>query len=59
MTAMELYEALNKADLDYDVIEIFEGSRWLKFEVDEEELEEDEPPENGDVFTQDLFKGDK
>jgi hypothetical protein len=59
MTAMELYEALNKADLDYDVIEIFEGSCWLKFEVDEEELEEDEPPENGDVFTQDLFKGVK
>ena len=42
MTAMELYEMLNKAGIDFDVVEIFEGSRWLKFEVDEVEEEENE-----------------
>ena len=42
MTAMELYEILNKAGIDFDVVEIFEGCRWLKFEVDEVEEEENE-----------------
>ena len=37
MTAQELYEALEKAGIDYEVVEIFEGSRWLRFDVDEEE----------------------
>jgi hypothetical protein len=27
MTAMELYELLNKAEIEYEVIEIFEGAR--------------------------------
>ncbi len=35
MTAQELYEALKKAGIDFDLIEIFEGSRLLRFEVDE------------------------
>jgi hypothetical protein len=37
MTAMELYELLNKAGVDYDIIEIFEGSRFLRIEVEEED----------------------
>lgn len=41
MTAKELYEALDKADLDYDLIEVFDGVRILSFEIDESE-EEDE-----------------
>jgi hypothetical protein len=38
MTAMELYKILNDAGLDYEVREIFDGLRVLNFEVEEEEL---------------------
>jgi hypothetical protein len=37
MTAKELYELLDRLDIDYDVIEIFEGSRFLMFKVEEDE----------------------
>ena len=37
MTAMELYEVLNQLGIDYEVVEIFEGSRILRIEVVEEE----------------------
>lgn len=40
MTAIELYEKLNQAGIEFDVMEIFEGARWLKFDVDEEEENE-------------------
>ena len=36
MTAMELYELLNKAGVDYEVLQIFEGSRWIQVKVEEE-----------------------
>jgi hypothetical protein len=39
MTAMELYELLNKAEIEYEVIEIFEGARFIRVEVEEEEEE--------------------
>jgi hypothetical protein len=39
MTPQELYKALDKADLDYEVVEIFEGARWVRFLVDEDETE--------------------
>lgn len=42
MTPKELYELLDKAGLEYDVVEIFEGVRILRIEVvdgDEEEIE--------------------
>jgi len=42
MTAMELYELLNKNGLDYEVIQIFEGKRWVCFEIEEEETNEEE-----------------
>ena len=42
MTAMELYKILNDADLDYEVREIFDGLRVLNFEVEEEELVNEE-----------------
>ena len=40
MTPQELYALLDKAGVDYEVIEIFEGSRFLRvvvYEVDEDE----------------------
>ena len=43
MTAKELYKALKELGVDFDLIEIFEGSRLLRFEVDEiDEIKEGE-----------------
>ena len=42
MTAQELYEALRKASIDFDLIEIFEGIRLLSFKVDDDKIEEGE-----------------
>jgi len=41
MTPQELYELLDKAGLDYDVVEVFEGIRWIRFDVEEEEENEE------------------
>lgn len=40
MTPQELYEVLDKAGVDYEVIEIFEGARLLRIEVQEQEDKE-------------------
>jgi hypothetical protein len=37
MTAKELYELLDKGGADYGVVEIFEGARWVRVVVEEEE----------------------
>ena len=59
MTAVELYVALYKAGIDFEVQEIFDGYRWLKFEVEEEIKEEESTPNSGDdVFTIDMFGRD-
>jgi len=42
MTAQEVYEALDKAGIEYEVVEIFEGARWLRIEVEEVEPTEGE-----------------
>ena len=42
MTAQELYELLDKAGLDYEVVEVFNGTRWIRFDVEEETNEENE-----------------
>lgn len=42
MTAQELYNLLDKAGIEYEVVEIFEGARWLRIEVEETETEEGE-----------------
>ena len=42
MTAQELYELLDKAGLDYEVVEVFNGIRWIRFDVEEETNEENE-----------------
>jgi hypothetical protein len=41
MTPMELYELLNKAGVDYEVVEIFEGVRLVRVVVEEEEEDEE------------------
>jgi hypothetical protein len=35
MTADQLYELMDKAGIEYEVVEIFEGARWLRIEVEE------------------------
>ena len=42
MTPQELYELLDKAGLDFEVVEVFEGIRWIRFDVEEETNEENE-----------------
>jgi hypothetical protein len=37
MTPQELYKELDKAELDYEVVEVFEGIRLVRFLIDEEE----------------------
>jgi hypothetical protein len=36
MTAQELYEALNRAGIHYEVVEEFEGSRHIQVAVEEQ-----------------------
>lgn len=40
MTAIELYELLDEAGIDFDVIEVFEGVRMISIKVEEEEVTE-------------------
>jgi hypothetical protein len=40
MTPKELFEALDKLGIDYEVMHIFEGIRSVNFMVDEEEEDE-------------------
>jgi hypothetical protein len=40
MTAMELYELLNNAGVDYEVTEIYEGVRYIRVAVKEENTDE-------------------
>jgi len=41
MTADELYEALDKAGIDLEVVEIFDGLRVISIMVDEVDEEEE------------------
>jgi uncharacterized protein len=41
MTPKELFEALDNLDVDYEVMQIFDGLRTINFMVDEEELDEE------------------
>ena len=42
MTPSELYALLDKAGIEYEVVESFEGARWLRIEVEEEDQSEEE-----------------
>jgi hypothetical protein len=35
MTAEQLYKLLDDAGVEYELVEIFEGARWLRIEVEE------------------------
>ena len=39
MTAQELYKLLDSAGIDYEIVEIFEGARFIRVEVQETEEE--------------------
>ncbi len=41
MTANELYEALNKAGIDFEVVDIFDELRVISIMVDEVDEEEE------------------
>ena len=41
MTAHELYEALDRMKIKYEVVEMFEGARFLRIEVEEEDEDAD------------------
>ena len=40
MTAQDIYRILDNAGIEYELVEIFEGARWLRIEVEEEEEED-------------------
>lgn len=42
MTPKELYELLDKAGFEYDIVEIFEGVRVLRIEVEDGDEEDDQ-----------------
>lgn len=42
MTAQELYDLLDKAKVEFEIVEIFEGLRTLNFMVDEEDEDEED-----------------
>ena len=39
MTPKELFELLDNAGVDYEVLQIFEGARWIQVKVEEEDEE--------------------
>ena len=41
MTAQELYDLLDKAKVEFEIVEIFEGLRTLNFVVDEDDEDEE------------------
>ncbi len=40
MTPTELYDLLEKADVEYEIVEIFEGVRILSIEVNDDKEDE-------------------
>ena len=45
ITPTDLYNALDDADIEYEVVEVFEGVRLLRIEVSDEPEEEEEERE--------------
>ena len=41
MTPEELYEVLDRANVDYEIVEIFEGLRIISVVVDDEQTDEE------------------
>jgi hypothetical protein len=42
MTPTQLYDLLEKAEVEYEIVEIFDGVRILSIEVDDDKEEEGE-----------------
>ena len=42
MTATELYSILNENGVEFDVIEVFEGSRFIRVEIEDDEQEQEQ-----------------
>jgi hypothetical protein len=42
MSEQELYEALSKAGFDFEIMQIFEDSVWLRFNIDREEHKDED-----------------
>jgi hypothetical protein len=42
MTPTQLYDLLEKAEVEYEIVEIFDGVRILSIEVDDDKEEETE-----------------
>jgi len=42
MTAAELYSILNENGVEFDVIEVFEGSRFIRVEIEDDEQEQEQ-----------------
>lgn len=40
MTPAELYDALDRAGVDYEIVEIFEGARVIRVQVDDEQTDD-------------------
>ena len=40
MTPSELYDALDRAGVDYEIVEIFEGVRVIRVQVDDEQIDD-------------------
>jgi glutaredoxin-related protein len=40
MTPAELYDALDRAGVDYEIVEIFEGVRVIRVRVDDEQIDD-------------------
>jgi hypothetical protein len=40
MTPAELYDALDRAGVDYEIVEIFEGVRVIRVQVDDEQIDD-------------------
>ena len=36
MDENELYKTLNEAGLDFDILEVFDNSVWVKFDIEKE-----------------------
>ena len=59
MTPSELYDALDKAGVDYEIVEIFDGLRVINVMVDEELDEELDDEQTDMVSDSSLTTGEK
>ena len=59
MTPAELYDALDRAGVDYEIVEIFEGVRVISVQVDDDLADEVDDGQNDMVSDSSLTTGEK